>query len=68
MVDESHAGSEVNVSGTQSDKVASCIVAGRDRLPAWGTGEDHTPTPDGSACNGNSVEFIGISEANGREG
>ena len=68
MVDESHAGREVNVSGTQYEKVASCIVAGRDRLAVWGTGEDHTPTPDGSGCNGNSVVLMGISEAKGREG
>ena len=64
IVEESHAGKEVNVSGTQNEKVASCIVAGRDGLPIWGVGEDHTPTPDDSVCNGNSAEFMGTVDAN----
>ena len=68
IVEESHAGKEVNVSGTQNEKVASCIVAGRDGLPVWGVGEDHTPPPDDSVCNGNSVEVIGTAGANDRGG
>jgi hypothetical protein len=67
-VEESQAGKEVNVSGTQYENVASCIVAGRDGLPFWVVGEDHTPTPDDSVCNGNSVEFMGTADANGRGG
>lgn len=68
MVEESHEGNELKVSATPKEKVASCIVAGRGGLVVWDAGEDQAPALDESVCNGNSVEFMGTSDANDRGG
>lgn len=69
MFEGSHAGKELNVSGTQNENVASCIVAGRDGLTVCGIGDDdQAPTPDDSVCKGTSVEVMVTSDANGRGG
>jgi hypothetical protein len=65
-VEESHAGKDENASGMQYGNVVSCMVAGRADCPVWVGGEDHTPVPTDSVCNGSSVAFMGTAGANER--
>jgi hypothetical protein len=45
-------------SGMQYENPLSCIVAGLGLVTVWGVGDDHIPSPTGSAFIGISFGFM----------